>query len=537
MTIGSLRNVMLVQRPRPAPPEGSPEVLAPKSWRRPALMGLLGSAFIAVAASLPGAPFAYKVPGAWFFGTPANDPSGAIVQSNGPLLLIELALGFGGLLLLIRAWLAITRQVTSTPGSRPWRMARILGLWSIPMLIAPPMFSDDIYSYAAQGQMVSLHISPYAYGPGVMGATPFVSLAQGIWINTPAPYGPLFTGLDGVIARLTGDQVLATLVLLRLLAVAGVVLMAIFLPRLARSYGRDPGAAFALGVLNPLVLLFLIGSGHNDALMIGLLVAGLAVARRGSPAMGIVLCAMAGAVKTPGLIGVVAIAWVYAGAGTSKWRRPISLAKAALITAATFEALALVFGVGWGWLRTQGASAEVTNWITPSDITAHALSGLTRLAHFHVSSGSLLGPLHVIGLAAAAAIGLWALWRLPELGLMRAMAICLLALVLLGPIVESWYLLWGLVLLAVTDGARTPRTITRFSVLIAVTGMVGIGQLITDLSRMGPMFCLLLALLMSAIAIASFEYLPRTRLRPLVAPREMASVAAPVSTSVSTSVG
>src|ERR1035438_10016147 len=89
-------------------------------------------------------------------------------------------------------------------------------------------------------------------------------------------------------------------------------LAALFLPSLARSYGRDPGSAFALGLPNPLVLLFLIGSGHNDALMIGLLVAGLAMARKGHLYLGIGLRACAGSIKAPGLIGVAAIAWTYA---------------------------------------------------------------------------------------------------------------------------------------------------------------------------------------------------------------------------------
>ena len=38
--------------------------------------------------------------------------------------------------------------------------------------------------------------------------------------------------------------------------------------------------AFGLAVLNPAVLLVLLGGAHNDALMLGLLVAGCALARR-----------------------------------------------------------------------------------------------------------------------------------------------------------------------------------------------------------------------------------------------------------------
>jgi alpha-1,6-mannosyltransferase len=532
--IRSPGNVTFAPWSRQVSREGDPEVRAGGGWARPVLIGLLGATLIAVAASLSGSPLAYKVPGAWFFGTPANDPSGAIIQSSGLLLLTELALAFGGMLLLTRAWVAITRETMKVQGIRPWRLARILGLWSVPLLIAPPMFSDDIYSYAAQGQMVSLHISPYLYGPGVMGATPLVSLARGIWINTPAPYGPLFTGLDGSIARVTGGHVFATLVLLRLLAVAGVALAAIFLPSLARSYGRDAGATFSLVLLNPLVLLFLIGSGHNDALMIGLLIAGLAVARRGHPAMGIVLCVLAGAVKAPGLIGVFAIAWTNTGAGPLKWRRPISLAKAALIAATTLEILSVLFGVGWGWLRTQGASSEVTNWLTPTDIATHVISGLTRVVGVHLSSNSLLGPVHVLGLVAVAAIGLWALWRLPDLGLMRAMAICLLALVLLGPIVEPWYLTWGIVLLAISGGPRTSTAIIQFSVLVAFLGIVGIGQLISDVGQLGPLRGILLALILTATAMATVELLPLRKSRQAALP-QTARVAVSASSASSAS--
>ena len=51
---------------------------------------------------------------------------------------------------------------------------------------------------------------------------------------------------------------------------AGVALMAYCIPKLARSFGKDPGPAFVLAVLNPLTLLALVGGAHNDALMVAL---------------------------------------------------------------------------------------------------------------------------------------------------------------------------------------------------------------------------------------------------------------------------
>src|SRR5258708_14747284 len=92
--------------------------------------------------------------------------------------------------------------------------------------------------------------------------------------------------------------------ILRQLEIAGVVLIAISLPALARAAGKDPARAVWLGVLNPLVLFHFIGGGHNDALMIGLIVAGLAVATTGArrPMFGVVLCMVAATIKVPAVI-------------------------------------------------------------------------------------------------------------------------------------------------------------------------------------------------------------------------------------------
>jgi alpha-1,6-mannosyltransferase len=486
-----------------------PDGRAAGRYTRAALIGLLGATLIAIAASMPGAPFADKVPGAWFFGTPDVDLNGTVVQANGVLLFVELACGFGGLLLLTRAWLAITKDVIGATGVPPWRLGRILALWSVPLLIAPPMFSDDIYSYAAQGEMVSHHISPYLYGPGVLGATPFESLAQGFWINTPAPYGPLFTGIDGDIVRIAGHRVLLAVVLLRLLAVFGVVLAAIFLPVLARSVGHDPGSAFAVGILNPLILLFLVGSGHNDALMIGLVVTGIAVAKRGNIYSGIILCALAGAVKAPGLLGVAAIVWNDARGEPSAWRRMALLAKGTFLTVTTFEILTLCFGVGWGWLHTLSASAEVTNWLTPSNLLAIVVAHIADAAHVPLSTASVLGPAHLVGLAAGGVVCLWALWRLPVLGLPRALGFTYLAIVLSAPTLQPWYLAWGLVILAVVNSARITSALVFMSIAVCFLGIVGLGLLTSELASLGPVLFLLLATAITAAAIAPVAVSPR----------------------------
>ena len=133
------------------------------------------------------------------------------------------------------------------------------------------------------------------------------------WRHTTAPYGPSFLGARRAWSRrVVGSHLIAGVLLLRAVELVGVILLAVFVPRLARSLGADPARATWLAVISPLVLLELIAAGHNDALMAGLLVAGVALARRAPPACSGSRCApLAATVKLPAAAGIVfiALAW------------------------------------------------------------------------------------------------------------------------------------------------------------------------------------------------------------------------------------
>ena len=175
-----------------------------------------------------------------------------------------------------------------------------------------------------------------------------------LWLNTPAPYGPFFLMLAGWAASLSGHHALITVELLRLMSVAGVALIAFCVPKLARAYGRDPGAAFTLALLNPLTLLALIGGAHNDAIMVGLLLAGVTAAKYQHPVVGIVLCTLAAAIKVPAAIGIVYVAWDWAGPGVAMAARVQPLLKGGLISFAVMALLSFVSGLGLGLDRQPG---------------------------------------------------------------------------------------------------------------------------------------------------------------------------------------
>ena len=187
----------------------------PISTTRTALLGLVGSFAVVAGAVLGGQSFETHLPGAWFFGMPGG-PLGNLGSSSGLPTIASLALVFGGLILLTRVWLGFLRHLNRNRGFPVKRVVLVVAIWAVPLLLAPPLFSRDVYTYSAQGEMMSHHINPYSYGPEVLGATPFNEMADTVWSSTESPYGPTFLGADGLLDQASGHQILPDLILRRI---------------------------------------------------------------------------------------------------------------------------------------------------------------------------------------------------------------------------------------------------------------------------------------------------------------------------------
>ena len=457
---------------------------APDDWsflRRPALLGLVAIVSICIGASLTGSPFKTEIAGTWFFGDPSlSNPSETF------LLLPGVVMVYGGMILFIRVWFGLLQTLRHRPGAPIRALAGMLALWIAPLLVVAPLFSRDVYSYAAQGEMMSHHINPYHYGPGTIGSGPYVSGVSTVWLNTPAPYGPFFLMLAGWAASLSGHNALFTVVLLRFMAVAGVALIAYCVPKLARAYGRDPGAAFVLALLNPLTLLALVGGAHNDALMLGLLLAGITAAKYRHPVLGIVLCTLAAAIKVPAAIGIVYIAWDWAGPGVDWRHRVRPMVRGGLISLVTMAALSLVSGLGWGWIANLGTPGTVRSWMAPATAVGLVISGALHIVHIGVSLGGVLTVTRLLGLMAATVIAAYCLLNRDRLGLLTALGITALAFVLLGPVVQPWYLTWGIILLAPVVTGRLCALVLALSIVAPFIGLTGGGSLLNELVVTNP---------------------------------------------------
>ena len=474
---------------------------------RPAILGFIAVSAIMLGSVPQGSPFVLKMPGAWFFGVPA-----AGTTTKAPLNFLALVAMYGGLVLFMRVWYGLIRTLSQVKGVPVRKLVMVLALWIAPLLLAPPLFSRDIYSYAAQGEMMSHHISPYHYGPGVLGATPSETLVDPLWKNTPVPYGPLFMETDGFLTSASGHNELVDLALLRLLALVGVGLMAMSIPSLARSLGRDPSYAFTMAVLNPVTILHLVGGAHNDALMLGLLMAGLAVARRGRPVAGIVLCALAAAVKVPAALGVIYIGWDWLGTGLPVRARIRPVVTAGLIATAVMGALSIITGLGWSWVLNLSTPGTVRSWVAPATGAGILVTDVAHLVGIGVSLHTTLSMTRGLGVLVACAAGVVLLLRSDRIGALRAMGMTMLIIVALGPVVQPWYLSWGLVVLAPVATGKVRTLIVGSSIVAAFIGLPAGRQLVSGLFKADPLTVAVALLVCLAILTLPLSPFDRERL-------------------------
>ena len=460
-------------------------------WQ-PALLGFLAMVLILAGGSFTNSPFKLDMTNTWFFGEPSANASATPSETK---LLLSIVLVYGGLLLLMRVWLRLAEVMKLHPGVSIKSLWWTLALWATPMVVAPPMFSRDVFSYAAQGEMTSHHISPYLFGPFTLGSTPFNLPVDPLWGNAPAPYGPMFLFLDGSMARITNHNPLATVVLLRLLETFAVALIGYGIVMLARGLGRDPGEAFVLSALNPLVLLTLVGGAHNDAIMAGLLVIGIALAVKGRPVWALLLCSCATAIKAPAAVGLGYVAWTWHGPHDAFKQRVKPFAIGAVVASLTLEFWTLLAGFGFGWVNNLLSNGTVRSWAAPATAVGMALGNTLHAVGLHsISVTTVLSVTRFLGLMTAAIFALWLLWHSERRGWVRSLGLSLVLFVELGPVVQPWYLAWGLVLLAASYQGREHFWLLALSITGPFIGLPGGSQLLVGLAHSN--------LLLIALAVA-----------------------------------
>ncbi len=428
------------------------------------VLGFLASCLVVLGGSLAGAA---GVDGGWLIWSAPKIP----VEPAVPILL-ALIVYFGGLLLLVRAWLLLRRthlaaradelaiaestpstQISPEAGLARWTVLLIIAAWALPMILGPPLASRDVYAYGAQGRLAEQGYDVYEVGPAALGSDdPILAPVDPLYRETPVLYGPAFVSLSSVGAAITGSSPESAVVFYRLLAVASLIAAAFGIFDTAKSLRIDPVDALILGVANPLVLLHLVSGAHNDAIMLGFLLVGIAAGlRMKRPHLAVVLCAIAAAIKLPAMLAVAFIGWPWVTSADGFFVRARRLIIIGVEALAVLAIAGQLTGWGWSWVRALAGQEHVEAYLSVTTLIGSGLSYLPG-----VEFDDALPVSRLVGVVMAIGLTAMLLFR-PSRGWVSTLAWSFLCWAVLHPTTQPWYLTWGMLVLAATASGHRNR--------------------------------------------------------------------------------
>ena len=237
--------------------------------------------------------------------------------------------------------------------------------------------------------------------------------------------------------------------------------------------------------------------------MVGLLLAGIAVAKRFGTVPGVILCALA-AGEVPGSarralprLGLGGSRRVHATPYRGTPGSP------GLIALATMEAASLLSGTGWGWVRTTTTADATFTGVTPVNVVARAVSIVSHIGQVPISTIGPCGPCSASSGSSSPSTSATAFSSAPPKTASSVVSASPCSCwARLGPIVWPWYVTWGII------GARRRQRSGRLrtaSIVIstfwAFAGMTSVHNIYVRMLHTFVLTDLLLVALLLGVAI------------------------------------
>ncbi|HEY2207144.1 MAG TPA: polyprenol phosphomannose-dependent alpha 1,6 mannosyltransferase MptB [Pseudonocardia sp.] len=425
---------------------------------------------------------------------------------------------YAGLGLVVWAWVMLGRAVLAHRVRARAVLTSAL-LWVLPMLVSPPLFTRDPFSYLADGALPLRGFDPYAVGPDVL-TGPIPDNVHWFWHETPAPYGPLFIAAAKAVVSLTGENMIAGVVLMRLTMAVGLVLFVAALPGLTRHLGGRLPVTLWMAMANPITIVLLVGGAHNDLLVLGFLSTGTLLMLNGRHASGLALTCLAAAVKaTAGLaLPFLVLVWAARLEGSPKVRLTKAIAAGVAVFVVVFAACSLAGGVGIGWLNAVNAPSTITNWLSLPTGLGQALFNVANAIFGGVPQTPFIIVTRVIGvlLFLYLAVKQWLAARDGGPDAVRRAGVVLLLFALLSPATLPWYYTWGMSLLVAAAWSKRGMQVVIFASVFLIIGAFPNGEV--SLYAFGFMILGMAGALLAAVSLSSPDPLrlrsPRRRPAP-----------------------
>ena len=468
-------------------------------------LAVVGAAFLAVLARLWVAQRAL-----WLNGLDPLDPFASprytadFAAGSADALLVAT---LGGVLTALWLWLVVRagrwrgRALTAVAIGVPVVAA-------IALFVAPPTLSIDAYSYLAHGHLaLTPGRNPYVDPAASVRDDPYGALlAAAGWVpvHPQSPYGPLWTLIERTAVALSGNDVALGVRLVKLPALLGLLAAAALTwDVVGRLRPEQRLRAVLLLLASPLSLVELAGDGHNDGLMIGLVVLALWACVRRRPALAIVALVLAVLVKaTPLPLVLPVLTHLVRGREPGRRTLPV-MAVAAVGSAALAVLLVAPYWVGAATFQGLVASGTPSPSWSPSGVLFVLAGGLgpdgaaVPGSGAGTTTGLVLGAVLVAGAVAACVTSR------TVTGLLRSCAVVALLAFVVLPVEWPWYAaLPAAILPLVPDGAAVAATavLVLGSRLVApygdaaTVGVVGFGTFGNEQALVGQSLPGLLAL-------------------------------------------
>ncbi len=360
------------------------------------------------------------------------------------------------------------------------RLATILAgvlLFGLPLLLCPYLFSSDIYSYIIYGRIAALYGgNPAITAPIAYSHDPFYQYLIA-WQSTPSVYGPLWTlfshGLTLLVER-AGGALWLYLLAYKLAMLAAHVANTLLIWQILQAWQPHRQVyGTLLYAWSPVVLIEFVGSAHNDALMVSLILLAVFCTQRGYGRTAIAALLAAVLVKwiAVALLPLWAIYWLC--------QQPTRLRRllfASQVVAIVFVGAVLLYLPYGQVIQSISAPVQLQNG-RPAENSLAEL-GIHGGHEALVRLGLISARDSVWRPAAEAAVawgskGLFLLawlvalavvWRRPTFArLLQVSCWLLLALLLISPLFRVWYVTWPLALVALLDWRPAGRTISSLA--------------------------------------------------------------------------
>lgn len=344
--------------------------------------------------------------------------------------------------------------------------AIMLGLIAV---VVPPLFSTDPFSYAMYARFATLyHANPYvATAQSVAPADPLIPYLY--WRNIPSPYGPLWTLISQAIVAGQDVSPLEMILRLKVVAFAFTLLDGWLVYTFVRQrWPEQAGWCYLAFAWNPMVLIEGIVIGHNDVLILAVMLGSALLLARSRPVVTTVGLTASALIKysTLPVVGLGGLRLLLRTPVRARWWLALRLG------AATLAVAVCAFIPYWiGFASVMSTVNEPGRGV--NNLVARGIGGLLWL----LTGGrlSVHTPAVIVGIVAL----IFATWQVSEIWRSRhaleawtihdelaAWADSLAVFLILWPRIRTWYFLvpLGLSLAA----GRVPRR-TSLWFLIGLT--------------------------------------------------------------------